>query len=205
MGKDNIEKALFRNEIEIVLKSCKKEDIIEYYQDKVLSYNDAELAFWFAKIMADYNIDVKKFGKIIIDNKSLQQNYYFARYLNGADVKEHGKVILESKNLEYNYRFLATIPAADVKAHEKILFESNNSNYIYLYALLINEKTKDKYSTDKILRLLLESNNKGLIRNYYEKRKEFLESINKKEDFEKILFQKDKILKKELKHEQKRN
>ena len=226
MGKDNIEKTLLKNDIEIVLKKCSKEDIIEYYQDKVLSFNDADLAYWFAMHMVDYDFNTKKFSKVIINSKNLRYNYEFARYIKGADLKGHEKVILNSKDVEYNYSFASTIKGADIKKHEKIILESkdlyyicnfassipdadikkceeiifNKSNidylyYIYFYGTILDENKLDKYSTEKIVNIILESENEELIHNFYNKRKDILERYNKIVDYEKFISQKEELKK----------
>lgn len=198
MGKDNIEKTLLKNDIEIVLKKCSKEDIIEYYQDKVLSFNDADLAYWFAMHMVDYDFNTKKFSKVIINSKNLRYNYEFARYIKGADLKGHEKVILNSKDVEYNYSFAATIPDADIKKCEEIIFNKSNIDYlyyIYFYGTILDENKLDKYSTEKIVNIILESENEELIHNFYNKRKDILERYNKIVDYEKFISQKEELKK----------
>ena len=214
MGKENIEKALLVNEIETVLKKCLKEDVAEYYKDKVLSFNDADLAYWFAMRMTDYDIDQKKYSKLIINSKNLKYNYDFAKFVKGSDVKGHEKVILKSKDLEYNYSFAATIPKADIKKHEKIILESKdlyyicnfatlkgadiekceeiifNSNdiyYVYFYGTIIDIDNIEKHSIEKVINILLESENEELIRKFYNKRKDILEKLNKIDEYKDFL------------------
>ena len=165
MGKERIEKIILLDEMRRILSYCKsdesKKDFTEYYQDKVLSSNDDEVAYWF--IQSIPNADIERLSNIIIDGKNPKYNYdlvmtynskkikehgqavidskdpYYNLYvasIPGADVKGHGQVIIESKKVEYNFRFLQ-LPNSDIKAHEKFILDSNDYSYIATMAAKI--------------------------------------------------------------------
>ena len=226
MSKKNIEKVLLMNELELVYNKCEPEDIIEYYQDKILELGDVELAYWFATRLP--NCDIRKIGKIIIDSKDVKYNYDFPRNVKGADVKAHGEVILESKYLYHNYNFALTVPGADIKAHqqiildskdpyynclfassipgidttahEQILFERNDLYYIYVYATMLKVDNLENYSTEKVLNFILQSNNEVIIKKFYKERPILLEKTNKKKEFEEFLMQRSNVKKKIYKY-----
>ena len=161
MSRIDIEKTLFLNEFDLVCEKRGKystKDIADYYEDKILYFKDDELAYKFATRLPD--CDVKKIGKIIIDNKDVINNYDYARHVEGADVKAHGKVVIDSKDLKYNYWFALLIKGADVKAHEKVIIDSKDVEYNYLCAIHI--KDCDMKAHEKIV---LESKNPEY--NYY--------------------------------------
>ena len=213
MSKRNVERVLLLKELKLVYKEVDDEDIVDYYQDKILNFNDDEVTYWFAfnikssdrkklgKIIIDnknikYNYDfaanipgadVKAHGKVIIDSKDLKYNYNFARRVEGADVKAHGKVIIDSKDPYYNAIFASIIPDADIKEHEKVLLASNDIENIGNYVLNIRDNKMENHSTKEALDIILNSNNDYIINYLYKEKEALLKKADKYSSYEKVL------------------
>ena len=113
--------------IELKKRAVSEKEIIEKYEENILSLKNAELSYAFAKNIE--GVDVKAHGKVVIESKNPEWNYKFAKDVKDADVKAHEKVVLESKNPEWNYDFAKDVKGADVIAHGKVIIESKDSTY----------------------------------------------------------------------------
>lgn len=122
------------------IKDNYKKNGFELTLEAVLSFNDPELAYEFAK---ENNTDVRRLGKVVIDSKNAMYNFYYARDIEGADIKSHEDVVLEANNPHYSILFMAFIPNADIKKHSQIILKSKNPYLNYYCALLIAKRELD--------------------------------------------------------------
>ena len=63
------------------------------------------------------------YANLVIKNGRPEENYFFARDVNGADPIAHGKPVLESLDVEYNYLYGIDVYGCDHKAHTKVLYQ----------------------------------------------------------------------------------
>ena len=122
------------------LKEKYRSSGMELTLEAVLSFNDPELAYEFAK---ENNCDPKVLGEIVIKSKDPKYNFYFSRDIAKADIKEHERVVLESNNPYFSILFCAFVPNANYKKHQQIILKSRNPYINYYMALLITKRDLD--------------------------------------------------------------
>lgn len=118
-----------------------KSNGLELTEDVVITINDSELAYEYAKAHNDANI--KKLGAVVINNHNAKFNFYFARDIAGSDIKAHEKVVLESNNPYFSMLFATFVPSADIKKHEQIVLKSKDPYLNYYFAVMITKRKLD--------------------------------------------------------------
>ena len=85
-------------------------------QGLVINTNNPEFCYQVAKNNFECQ-DTKKLGSVVISEGNAEQNYNFARDVEGADIKAHEEVVINSQDIYFNYLFAKKIEGADILAH----------------------------------------------------------------------------------------
>lgn len=103
--------------INILRREISDQEVVEKYEEKILSLNNADLS------------------------------YYFAKEIEGSNKQAHGQVVIKSKDPEYNFLFACYIDKYDVTDYYLTVLASGNKEYIELFRnLLPNSKNINKHT-----------------------------------------------------------
>lgn len=126
-------------------------------ENKVLELDNAELSFFFAKLIPIANI--KKHQEVVLKSKEPSWCYRFATYVKGADIFALTNVVLESKDPLYNLLCARDIPQIipefDIVPFEDVILELEDPKWsiqflivkgarVELHNNIINAKGKQK-------------------------------------------------------------
>lgn len=129
-------------EIIDLANKVKKRNFQVILEQEVIKENNPVLSYYFATRVIWLWPDNKKF---VIDDKAIVQNKNYQTMVNMVDKKAHGKVIINSKDSELNYYFARDVIGADIEAHRDVVLKGSESRWIYYFLRDIEPKEIEKH------------------------------------------------------------
>lgn len=120
------------------------ERTVEEYDDVIVNLNNALLSCGYLMIVGNKTTKFKENEQIVYDSDDLEVMYLLCRDVPGVDVRKFGKKVIESGNPEYNFLFERDIEGSDKEAHDLVIIESKDPKYNLLSALYRGEHIKEK-------------------------------------------------------------
>ena len=116
----------------------------EVYDDVIVNLKNAFLSYGYLMIVRDKTTKLKENEQIIYDSDDLEIMYYLCKSIPGVDIRRFGKKVIESGDPEYNFLFERDIKGADKEAHDLAIIKSGDPKYNFLSALYRREHIKEK-------------------------------------------------------------
>jgi len=133
-------------------KSNSQELVKDEEKRKVLEEKNPKECYLYA--LKHKDVDVKEFGRIVIESKDLEYNQLFMKNIKGCDFDSHLQVILDSKDPQFNYyAALLHLDKEKINLIRQIIIDSKSCEYAYEFAndikyIYSNLSEEDKDITD---------------------------------------------------------